>query len=136
MQPSNPRPWTAQAHLASPPATPKTRQSLIFAICPTMEPTAPGAAATTTLYRGFGLAISSSPTKAVTAGMPRTPNAYDGEPICGGSLTIPTPLEIAYSCQPLGANTQSPSRKLGWRDRSTRATVSAIITCPTATGGA
>jgi hypothetical protein len=36
--------------------------SLILAICPTTEPTAPDAAATTTVSPGFGWPISSRPT--------------------------------------------------------------------------
>jgi hypothetical protein len=35
---------------------------LIFAMCPTIDPTAPEAAATTTVSPGFGRPISKSPT--------------------------------------------------------------------------
>jgi len=52
---------------------PTARQPLSFAIWPTALPTAPEAADTTTVSPGFGWQMSSSPTQAVTPGMPTTP---------------------------------------------------------------
>jgi small neutral amino acid transporter SnatA (MarC family) len=51
-----------EAAFLRPPAIPTARAPFIFAICPTTEPTAPEAAATTTVSPGFGWPISPSPT--------------------------------------------------------------------------
>ena len=52
---------------------PTTRAPRALAICPTTCPTAPEAALTTTVSPAFGWPISSSPTHAVSPGMPSTP---------------------------------------------------------------
>src|ERR1700691_1056122 len=77
MQASKPSASTAHAHFSAPPAMPTARQPLSFAICPTTEPTAPVAAATTTVSPRRGLPISSKPMKAVNPGIPRTPSARE-----------------------------------------------------------
>ncbi len=61
MQSSKPSSSFTYLHFSGPPAMPTARAPLIFAICPTTEPTAPDAADTTTVSPAFGWPISSSP---------------------------------------------------------------------------
>lgn len=54
-------------------------------------PTAPVAAATTTVSPACGWPMSSRPAYAVKPGMPRIPSAYDGLAISAGSWVTPVP---------------------------------------------
>ena len=79
---------------------PTARQPLIFASCPTTAPTAPDAAATTTVSPGFGWPMSSSPTYAVMPGMPSTPSAVEIGATFGSSVRTPAPFDTPCVCQP------------------------------------
>src|SRR5687767_1151133 len=109
---------------------PTARSPLIFAIWPTTEPTAPVAAATTSVSPVFGWPMSSVPTYAVSPGMPSTPSAYEGRGMRGSSLKRPEPFDTWYSCQPLNDDTRSPSLNFGLRVPITRETVPPIMTSP------
>jgi NADPH-dependent curcumin reductase CurA len=58
------------------PTIPITRQPISFAICPTIEPTAPDAAEITMVSPGLGLHTSVKPKYAVLPGIPSTPKEY------------------------------------------------------------
>jgi hypothetical protein len=79
---------------------PTTRQFLIFAICPTTEPTAPAAAETTTISPGFGWPVSRSPKYAVIPGHAEHAEILGQGAILGSTLVIPRPSLSAYSCTP------------------------------------
>jgi len=115
---------------------PTARAPLMRAIWPTAEPTAPEAAATTTVSPACGLPISSRPVYAVMPGMPSTPIAVEIGASFGSILARPLPSEIACVCQPARDNTMSPLAKAGLFEALTSLTVPASITPPTGTGWA
>ena len=97
---SNPNSSTSARHFSGPPAIPTARAPLIFAICPTAEPTGPVAAATTTVSPGAGLPSSRSPAYAVNPGMPSTPSDVDTGAASGSRLRIARASATAWVCQP------------------------------------
>src|ERR1700759_1796239 len=111
MHSSKPRSFLTKSHLSLPPAMPTARAPLILAIWPTADPTAPDAAATTTVSPGCGLPISSSPVYAVMPGMPSTPTAVETGPSFGSILVSPLPAESAWPDLPAGAG--EPDLALG-----------------------
>ena len=86
--------------MSGPPAMPTDRAPLIWAICPTAEPTGPVAAATTTVSPAFGFPISRRPAYAVKPGMPSTPRAVVTGAAYGSSLRTCLPGVMAWVCQP------------------------------------
>ncbi len=62
---------------------------------PTIEPTAPEAAETTTVSPAFGRPMSRRPTYAVSPGIPRTPSAVVRGAAFGSSFRSPAPLLTA-----------------------------------------
>src|ERR1700722_17058051 len=100
MQASKPSSWVTKRHFSALPAIPTALQPLIFPICPTTDPTAPEAAATTIVSPGLGLPTSGRPTNAVIPGLPTTPSAVETGGMAGPGLRNPPPFESAYSCQP------------------------------------
>lgn len=69
-------------------------------ICPTKEPTAPLAAATTTVSPGFGRPMSREPGSAVKPIIPRTPIAVDGGAMFGSIRRRPPPSDTAKRRKP------------------------------------
>ncbi len=86
-----------------------TRQPFILAICPTTEPTAPEAAATTSVSPGLRFADVE---QAGISGETRHPKHAQvrRRSVRGAGSTFCTPLpsESEYSCQPVPATTMSP----------------------------
>ncbi len=79
---------TSQSHLSLPPAVPMTRQPVILAIWPAMEPVAPAAPDTTTHSPALILPISFIPKYAVSPLSPSKPSARLGS-VPGVILCIP-----------------------------------------------
>ena len=112
--------------MASEPASPTARHPLSFAIWPTMPPTAPDAADTTTVSPALGCPTSSSPKYAVRPGIPSTPSAVEIGAAVGSIFRMPLPSDTAYSCQPSRPSTTSPTANPGWLERTTSPTVAAL----------
>src|SRR5215469_11185769 len=100
------------SHFSLPPAIPSTGHPLILAICPTTEPTAPAAAATT-VSPGLGRAMFSRPVQAVIPSIPSAPSAQVMGGIPGPSFMTVDSFATAYYCQPEYAEAISPGLKLG-----------------------
>ena len=84
------------------------------AICPTTWPTAPEAAETTTVSPALGWPISSSPTQAVSPGMPSTPRLADsGASFAGRPGTAARPRRTEKRCQPKPPSTAVARREAG-----------------------
>ena len=80
---------------------PTARAPKIFASCPTVAPTGPLAAATTTVSPAFGRPIWVRPAYAVKPGMPRTPSAVVTGALPGSSLRTVEPFCTPYLCHPV-----------------------------------
>src|SRR5204863_4794989 len=107
---------------------PTARQPLSLAIWPTTPPTAPEAAETTTVSPALGWQISSSPTQAVTPGMPSTPRNADIGTRLASILLSPLPSDTPYCCQPKPPSTLSPTANFGFFDSMTSPTVPPTMT--------
>src|SRR5713101_3527455 len=127
---------TTYRHLLGEPATPTARHPLILASWPTIDPTAPDAAETTTVSPGFGWPMSSRPTYAVKPGMPRTPIAVEIGTSRASSLRRSLGFDAAYCCHPSYPATMSPARKSVCRDSTTSLTVCPHMTSPRFTDAA
>ena len=84
--------------LLRPQAMPTARAPKIFASCPTVAPTGPLAAATTTVSPAFGRPIWVRPAYAVKPGMPTTPSAVVTGALPGSSLRTVEPFCTPYFC--------------------------------------
>ena len=80
---------------------PTARAPKIFASCPTVAPTGPLAATTTTVSPAFGRAIWVRSVYAVKPGMPRTPSAVVTGALPGSSLRTVEPFCTPYFCHPV-----------------------------------
>src|ERR1700729_1549176 len=91
----------SQSHLSLPPAVPITRQPLILAIWPAIEPVAPAAPDTTTDSPGLILPISTIPKYDVSPFTPKRLNARFGGVPGATSRAPPQPLPsvTSYSSQ-------------------------------------
>jgi hypothetical protein len=118
-------------HFSSPPAMPTTRQSCTFAICPTMDPTAPAAADTTTVSPRSSAPTSRRPKYAVMPVMPSAPR-YTGS--AAATLNAPAPSETTYSWTPNIPVRWSPGAKSGWLEATTSTSEPARMTPPIPTG--
>ena len=85
---------------------PTTRQPLSLAICPTTEPTAPVAAATTTCFAGLRLADFQQPDVRREARHSQDTERMRGGLRAGRQLDESLPSDTANSCQPLPAEHQ------------------------------
>ena len=80
---------------------PTARAPRIFASCPTVAPTGPLAAATTTVSPGLGWPICVRPAYAVKPGMPSTPSAVVTGTWLGVELADRSAGAAPYFCQPV-----------------------------------
>src|ERR1700756_2354943 len=136
MQPSKPSSLRAYSHFSCAPAIPTTWHPLIFASWPTIAPTAPAAADTTTVSPAFGCPTLRSPKYAVRPGIPRTPNAVEIGASEGSTFCAPAPSDNAYSCQPVRPSTMSPGVNPSRLEATTSLTVPPTMTSPIPTGDA
>ena len=102
-----------KSHFSRPPAMPTTRQPRILAICPTTWPTAPDAAETTTVSPAFGWPMSSSPTQAVSPGMPSTPSEAESGASAGSIRISRAAGTREKRCQPIAAEHRVARREAG-----------------------
>src|SRR4029077_19341310 len=106
---------------------PITVQPLIFAIWPTIDPTEPAAADTTTVSPDCGFPQPSRPKYAVQPATTHTLNRC----VIGsmrGTLVASFAGSAAKSCQPVSANTRSPAAKPGAFDETTSEMLPPAIT--------
>ena len=90
-----------QSHFACEPAMPMARAPLRRAICPTMQPTGPEAAETSTVSPARSCATSSRPKYAVMPGTPRMPSAVDAGTCPGCSRHASAPSKTAVVRSPV-----------------------------------
>ena len=112
------------------PAMPIARAPLRRAICPTMQPTGPEAAETSTVSPARSCATSSRPKYAVMPGTPRMPSAVEAGTCPGCSRQASAPSETAVLRSPVSSQIRSPTSNTSLRDSITRATAFAGITSP------
>ena len=115
---------------------PTARRPSDLASCPTIDPTGPVAAATTSVSPALGLPISCNPYQPVKPGMPSTPRLVVIGAASGSILRHMRPSATAWVAQPKGPIATSPGLNLSELDAMTSPTPPPSMVPPMGTAAA